>query len=72
METSIPPERLQEGGAFPGPDVTPVGIEMKTCIGLDFLAGQFTRDHGVAGPQSPDNVLPCPAEEKDTSLHAAW
>lgn len=71
METSIPPERVQEGGAFPGPDVIPVGIEMETCIGLDFLAEQFTREYEVASPQSPDNVLTCSAKRKATRLHAA-
>lgn len=71
METSIPPERVQEGGAFPGPDVIPMGIEMETCIGLDFLARRFTREYEVASPQSPDNVLTCSAMGKETYLHAA-
>lgn len=71
METSIPPERVQEGGAFPGPDVIPVGIEMETCIGLDLLAGQFTREYEVASPQSPDNILTCSAKGKATCLHAS-
>lgn len=71
METLIPPETVQEGGAFPGPDVIPVGIEMETCIGLDSLAEQFTREYEVASPQSPDNTVTCSAEGKASCLHAA-
>jgi len=48
-----------------------MGIEMETCIGMVFLAGQFTREYEVASPQSPDNVLTCLAKGKATCLHVA-